>query len=309
MLQAAPWLRLSSMPVEKFGYPKHGGEPVLIDLVRKLVLKLTGKNYKHILITAGCTNAIGAYVHAIKKSDTKVMSSRSLYFPFYPGIAENAGLTLKPGTLGTIPDAVQVIDSPSNPGGLITLEGSGNMLWDAAYYSPTYGVKTEMTPPKTQIPPHIAMAGSLSKFTGINGIRLGWLATDDLALFEAAKKWSTHDTSGISWPSQWLGAQILTNADLDLFWSLSRSVIDDNRNTIQELDHIFGNQPVPSTGMFALFEVDPGIKRLLENAGVVIMPGSACGDTRDSVRINLAQTREATKAMVKDVLKADAKKS
>jgi len=308
MMLTAPHLALNPMPIGDFGYPKHGGEDELIDLIRKLCIRLTGKSYKHILITQGCTNAINAYCHAEADSKTEYFACRKLYFPLYLDIATNAGLIFKPGTLGKLLNSIEIIDSPSNPLGFVDgIDYGSRTLWDAAYHSPTYGVNISKAP-KTPIPAHVAMAGSLSKFSGINGIRLGWLATDEDELYKSALRWSTADTSGISWPSQWLGMEILKNVDLEAFWRRSAATIDDNKIEINKLSKIFGGQEIPDKGMFAFFEVDDRIHQILDKADVVTMPGSRCGDTGDSVRINLAHTREATAAMVKAVLKADRRK-
>lgn len=309
--EVAPWLSINTLPIETFGYPKHEGDEELVSLVRKLLRKLTGKNYQHILITQGCTHALNAYVAVEKKLDRNnwgefTLSTNKLYFPFYPGIAENHDLSFSPGQLGEISNSIQIIDSPSNPEGKICFEDYGNAIWDAAYYSPTYGVNINL--PRdlcTPIPNHVAMAGSLSKFTGINGIRVGWLATNDQELYDEAAKWVTYDICGVSGPSQWIAKEILKKIDLEEFWNVSRNVLDSNRTEVQKLSHIFGDQNIPTTGMFALFEIDNKLGKLLEKASVQVTPGSNCGDDRNSVRINLAHTNEATRAMVKAVLKVD----
>ena len=102
--------------------------------------------------------------------------------------------------------------------------------------------------------------------------------------------------------------EILSKVDLDSFWIKSKAILDNNRSEISKLGKIFGNQPIPTTGMFALFEVDNKIKEILKKADVETMVGSACGDSRDSVRINLASTNKKTQAMVRDILKIDKKK-
>lgn len=312
IIKTAPWLLLSPQPIASFGYPKHEGEESLVKLIGKLCKTLTGNKYKYVLVTQGCTHALNAYVWAEKDKELKAgdqdLATKSFYFPFYPGIAKNQGLRHAPGEIGKLYKAIQIIDSPSNPIGEITYGDLGRSVWDAAYYTPTYGVSTaNLDKKQTGIPAHIAMAGSLSKFSGINGIRIGWLATNDKHLYAQAASWISHDICGVSWPSQWLAEQILTKVDLEKFWKASRLVIDNNKNEIQKLSLIFGNQELPKVGMFALFEVDKKLKKLLEKASVSTMPGHLCGDKRDSVRINLAHTNEATKEMVKDILKADKK--
>lgn len=298
------------MPIDSFGYPKHEGEEELVILVRSLVRRLTGKNYEHILITQGCTHALNAYVAAQKEEKTVRVSTRKLYFPFYPGIAQNHGLIHSPSNTPSkvnFPYDLEILDSPSNPEGVVSSSFSdGRRVWDAAYYSPTYGVRTVGTREFcTPYPPHEAMAGSLSKLTGINGIRIGWLATNDQGLYDRAARWATLDTCGISLPSQWLAKEILTSVDMEAFWDKSKLVIDSNRTEVEKLSKIFGDQTIPDKGMFALFEVDSKLKELLDRSMVVTTPGQVCGDDRDSVRINLAHTNAATRAMVKTVLKND----
>lgn len=248
-----------------------------------------------------------------KKTNLRIydqtLATRKLYFPFYPGIAEIHGLTHSPGDIGTLKDAVQILDSPSNPEGIITgddLSQHSPLVWDAAYHSPTYGVRIKGTREFcTAIPPHEAMAGSMSKLTGINGIRLGWLATNDPKIYEKASAFVTYDICGASFPSQWLAKEILQNVDMEEFWTVSKNVLDNNRTELQKLSHLFGEQEIPSTGMFALFEVDNKLKKLLDKTDVITTPGYVCGDDRDSIRINLAHTNSITRSMVKAVLKND----
>lgn len=313
MIKTAPWLVFLPQPISSFGYPNHEGQENLLKLIEKLCKNLTGNKYKYILITQGCTHALNAYAWAEKDEDLKPgdqdLATNNLYFPFYPGIAKNQGLRHAPGQVGKLYKAIQIIDSPSNPLGEITYGDLGRSIWDAAYYTPTYGAITAnlIGRKQTSIPAHVAMAGSLSKLTGINGIRIGWLATNEKNLYQKAANWISHDVCGVSWPSQWLAEQLLTKIDLEKFWKISKAVIDNNKNEIEKLSLIFGNQEIPKMGMFALFEVDKKLKKLLEKASVATMPGFLCGDKRDSVRINLAHTNEATKEMVKSVLKADKK--
>lgn len=251
---------------------------------------------------------MNAYIYAEKDGHTS-LATRRLYFPFYPGIAEINGLIHNAGDIGNIKSSIQILDSPSNPEGIVDGNDYGRVVWDAAYYSPTFGVSISGSRTlTTSIPPHIAMAGSMSKMTGINGIRIGWLATNDENLYLKAARFVTYDICGVSGLSQHLAVQILKKVDLDSFWKRSKLVLDDNRTEIQKLAYLFGDQEIPKMGMFALFEIDNKLKRLFEKASVFFISGKICGDDRDSVRINLAQTNLATKAMVKAVLKADKKR-
>lgn len=306
LIKVAPWLSIAAPPIEKFGYPKHEGEDSLVQHVKKLLKIITQKDYEYVLITQGCTHALNAYVAAEKKENS-VLSTRRLYFAFYPGIAENHNLPFSPGSFGKVTNSVQILDSPSNPEGIITTGNHGRLVWDCAYHTPTYGVKIFPDKNQTPIPDHVAVAGSLSKLTGVNGIRLGWLATNDQMLYEKASRWATFDVCGVSGLSQWLGEEILSKVCLDTFWKASKAVVDNNKTEIEKLSYLFGNQKMPELGMFAFFEVDRKLRRLFDKASVYTTPGTACGDDKDSMRINLAHFNDTTKEMVKAILKADKK--
>jgi aspartate/methionine/tyrosine aminotransferase len=309
LLRVNPFLSISPSQIANLDYAPIEGYPELTILVRKLLRKLTGNNYEYITITQGCTHALNAYVHA-EKNNNEVLATRKLYFPWYPGVAANHGLTHKPGQLGDIRNAVQILDSPSNPEGEVgSIPPYGRVVWDAAYYSPTYGVNIGLTGDlNTHIPIHEAMAGSLGKFSGINGIKLGWLATNNFELYCKVSNYVSRDLCGTSGLSQLLACEILEKTDLDEFWKVSRLVLDSNRTELQKLAYLFGDQKIPDKGMFALFEVDKKLRMVLDKACVVTTPGTLCGDDRNSVRINLANTNKATKSMVRAVLKVDRKK-
>lgn len=300
---------------ENCGYPPHGGNLELIEEVRDLIVDLTNKRYKHVLITNGATHALNAYISAAKNGITKTLITHPLYFRMYPGIAKIHGLEHKvaekvnPSYYGA--GEIGIIDSPSNPEGKLTANSAWDIgtVWDAAYYTPTYcGYRNDQNALRCikVIPNHDAMAGSLSKLTGLNGLRIGWLATNNDDLFRKAYKYVEHDLCGASNPSQQAALQILKTVDLQEFYVESKALLDTNRDSMSRLSHIFGNQPIFQTGMYALFEVDLKLARLLEKASVNTLSGQSIGDTkRDSVRFNLANSARSTKAMVQAIIKAD----
>jgi len=303
-----------AMPWSLFGYPEHEGVMELRNLTKALIKNLTGREYRYIIITNGALQSLNAYVNSKVNSNTEILYTNNMYFAFYPNIAANMRLkhigdikkALNPGKQN-----IGIIDSPSNPMGDM-FDGNSqvkeNVVWDAAYFSPTYcGMKVNEKKLKCMpiIPDHDAMAGSFNKLTGINGLRIGWLATNSNIIFNRTLKYIESDTCGVSYPSQWAILQILKYVDLNAFFIESKDMLDVNRNEISRLDHLFSGQPIPDTGMFALFEVDQALKDLLAKANVKTMEGSLCGDTRNSVRFNLAKSIRDTKAMVDAVIRAD----
>lgn len=301
-----------------FGYPPHEGTQELIEQVTKLISDLTGLGYKHILITNGATHALNAYVYAAKRmyghrSEVTGLVTRNLYFFFYPQIAKVHGLehrTYSPNFDGNPnPDDIGIVDSPSNPEGIMTRQGliGSRVVWDAAYHSPTFcGVEKncKLVCPSIH-PAHEAMVGSLNKLTGINGLRVGWLATNSRSLYADAFYYVETTLCGVSFPSQDYAAKILERVDMQPFYRQSKRVLDNNREELQRLSYLFGGQPVFPYGMFALFEVDEKLRDLFERASVKVKDGKEIGDSRMSIRINLANTNESTKAMVDAVIEAD----
>lgn len=288
------------------GYPAHEGSPELISLVRNLVKKLTKKEYKHILITNGATNGLCAALSALSPEEIYI---NDRYFSFYPGITKQFAkkvysIPLKSSIITPHPKAVAVVDSPSNPRGelFIELETASNskmdVVWDAAYWSPAYLKSLHITP----VPEHKIMVGSLSKLTGINGIRLGWIAVDDDSHYEKALDYVTHNLCGVSALSQELAISILKHVNLDHFFSDSSSLIDDNKNEFSKVATLFGNQKIPDLGMFLYWTVDAELIKKIKDAGIIFTSGSFIGGSENEVRINLSRKRHLTKNLV-DLLK------
>ncbi len=290
-------------------YPRHAGEPELIAETQKYISSFWGgqKIYDHVLITNGCMQALAAAVHAMKTEETEKLVTRNVYFPFYPKLAEINGL-IRSGMAGKIYKDIWVWDYPS-PMGDVNRIGfvlpHANKIFDAAYFSPIFGLTQEDIP---SIPTifSTAMCGSFGKITGLSGLRLGWLATNDFMIYQKALNYIEGTTIGCNIVGQKVMVKILEDkVRFDRFAKEGQRMIDSNRTELQRLSQIFGNQEIPSKGMFALLEADDKIKQLFEKASVLTMDGEACGFRTPSMRINLSNSNEATKAMVDAVLKHD----
>ena len=292
-------------PWNDLDYPEHEGMPELIEHTRDLIQETTGIFYKWILITGGATQSINAYLYAAKKNRSEFIQgvlTNKLYYRYYPFAIKNHDLYHKacddvmPGE-----GEVHLIDAPSNPLGQ-TIPGykAEYTLWDSCYYSPTYfGLSS---PP---VPFHEASAGGYNKLTGLNGLRVGWLATQDKRIFDLALQYLEGEVCGISSLSQWSAIHVAKNANFNKFFKDSWSLICANKEEFSKLDHLFGHQSIPEVGMFALMEIDNRLEKLFEKSGVKFTDGKTMGDDRKSVRINLGKTYEETKRMVKEILKQD----
>jgi aspartate/methionine/tyrosine aminotransferase len=288
------------------GYPAHEGHPELIEEIKKLIKNLTKKDYKHVIITNGATNGLCASLHSLSPKEIFI---NDRYFGFYPGITKQfsrnvQSIPLKDSSFHHQSGSVVILDSPSNPrGDLITELDSlsattPKVIWDAAYWSPTYVTGLDNMP----MPTHDIMVGSLSKLTGINGIRVGWVATDSDEIYAKAADYVTHNLCGVSGLSQDLAKRILTHVNLEKFYSQSNQLLQDNKNELSSVANLFGGQPIPDLGMFAYWNADDLLLSKIKEAGIVFTCGSSVGGNKNEVRINLARKRHLTKNLV-DILK------
>lgn len=304
--------RIQFFKVADIGYDDEEGNPDLIESLKILTERLTGESYKYVCVTSGCTQAVNAAVSAFLLSGDEVLT-RNLYYPRYPYMFSQLGMqavTEKKADIDSVD--VCVVDSPSNPMGEIgeikDLPENIPVVWDAAYNTPTYGIldKYKQKPRR-----HDVFCGSLGKLTGINGIRLGWTATNNPDVHALIVRFVKNTTCGVSGFSSLMAIDILNkerHLDLESFFSKSRFLVDSNRVEIQRLANHFGLGSVPHSGMFAFFEIDEKLKRIFEKAEVVFTDGKNCGADFESIRVSLGNTNEATKEMVDQIIKIDRSK-
>jgi len=290
--------------IESLGYTPHLGEPALIEICKNLSERMSGHRPKHLVLTCGATGAIHAALYALKECWTDYVVTNKRYFPIYPGIVTVSGMVhinhAKRDILARngapTRSFISLVDSPSNPEGIVDIF-DGVDIWDAAYASRTY-TKTKAAPSSYKV-----MCGSLSKITGLSGLRLGWASTDNDEIAESMNRFVISSYVGLSKVSMDLASEILEVLDFDIFEELSAKYLDDNREQMQKLFNHFDQGPVPSRGMFAIFQMGKLEKKSLEKANIKWQPGSSWGEDDSWARLSLGQTREITKAAVKGVLK------
>jgi aspartate/methionine/tyrosine aminotransferase len=288
-------------------YPSHTGDPELVDMLKKVAYNQSGFNFKHLYVTNGCTGALNVAIAALKTDETFMGVIRPLHFPFYPSIVAQQGLLcVKSGDLNprasysgflTQKNYITIADSPSNPVG----EGyKGECdIWDAAYATKKYGGGKESCPESFKI-----MCGSLSKTLGLNGLRLGWVATNDDLLGEKLAQIVTCQYCGISQSQTFIAKRVLKKLDKggwDDFENLAYKKINANRGEWRKVLDQFG-LPVCEKGMFQVFEPDVRLRAAMMMSGVKWQSGLSFGGNEWLVRISMGQTNEITKKAVKLVL-------
>ena len=300
-------LFVSSKNIKGYGYPPAEGKPELVRQLRSLTKRLTGIHFEYICLTAGCTHAINAAVTCFKN---RYITYKIPYYPLYPKMFSLLNKTYVHNNFSVDKKTI-VADSPSNPLGIIGLDKieihiQDSLIWDGAYHSPTYGMKLGISPfesGKVNV-----FCGSISKLLGLNGLRIGWTATNTLQLHEDIVSYVKDSICGITLPAQDIIIPILEDREnLEKFFMESALLIQDNKEELLKLKNFFGSDNIPEYGMFGFFEVDNKMLDTINNARVVFTDGKDCG-CDSFVRINLGNTREMTKEMVNRILKEDGRK-
>lgn len=294
----------SAVLIESIGYTSHLGSTTLIEICKNLAERMSGKRPKHLVLTCGATGAIHAALYALKDHYTDYVVTNKRHFPIYPSIITTSGMMhinhakrdflARNGAKER--SFISLVDSPSNPEGIVDIFG-GVDIFDAAYASRTY------TPTIAAPKEYKVMCGSLSKITGLSGLRLGWASTDDDEVAACMNRFVVANYVGLSKLSMDFAEEVLEVLDLDRFEIISAKYLDDNREEVQKILNKFSQGTVPTRGMFAILRLGKSEKRALERANVKWQPGSTWGEDDSWARLSLGQTRETTRAAVKAILK------
>lgn len=306
-LSGAP-LMFDMDSLENMGYPAHDGDPDLIKLTKRVIKRNIGRDYEYVLITNGATGGVTVALRTYALLGYKqCWTEKPPYFRFYPDMINQAGL--KHCRMGKdvelIDNAVHLVDSPSNPLGRFTERKrlmNYPIVWDTVYFNKVY------SPGNYPQPDHNVLVGSYSKLLGLNGLRVGWIATNDSLLYESLKSVVAAEYCGISVPSAKIIMKTAGKFGEKQWESFERQAnfwLDWNRTEFGKLERFFGYTPVLPVGMFYYAPIDKQCRTLLEKSGVIWSPGSQLGATDDFGRFNVGQDPKVIQAAVKTILKND----
>lgn len=296
----------SAHTLEKFDYPNHEGDLDLIKLTKEVMRRQIGHEYKHVIMTNGATGGCVVSLRAYKQQGfTECYTREAPYYIRYPKMIEASGLSHSQINLNQTAQSTQsvlMLDIPSNPLGLMNTPWrfmNTPLILDGVYFNKVY-VKDI-----NYVPMHDVFVGSYSKLLGINGIRMGWIATNDDILYERIKQLITSEYCGLSTASSTILNQALRNFDWDIFEKNARAKLDLNRENWSKLNKFFGDKEVPEVGMFWYVPMDSSCKKLLEKTGIIWTKGSEMGTNDNFGRLNLGQDCELTEKVTKLILKND----
>lgn len=294
---------ISPKDLMKYDYPAHEGSQALISITADVIMKTLGLSYKHIFITSGATGGCVIAMRAFRQSGySHCLTRQAPYYVRYPKMIEAAGLIHTTNHLKERLNSVALVDLPSNPLGSMkspVVLGIPVIL-DAVYLNQVY-----MDPALVQYIPHDVLVGSYSKLLGINGIRLGFIATNEDLLASKMSELITSEYCGLSMSSQDVLTDQLPGFDWDQFFPYARFKLDLNREQFQKIEKFFGDTPVNPIGMFYYAPVDAKAKEILEKANVSYTPGSSMGTDDNFGRFNVGQDNRLVEEAIKAILKAD----
>lgn len=289
----------------KFDYPSFTGDSKLIEITKEVILRQTGIAYKHVFLTSGATGGCVISLRAAGRLGIGGCKIRKPpYYTKYPSMIAAAGLSMEYS-----PSCVNLIDIPSNPLGYVDrLPTSRFNIMDCVYYNNVY-----MDPLKRSLHRHNIsadsdshlMVGSYSKLTGLNGIRVGWIATNNGALVKTIEDLVIAEYGGISTASQEILKQLIQFVDWYEFEILARNKLDLNRELFSKLEKYFGDTPVSPIGMFYYAPTDTACRNLLKKSNIEYTCGSTIGTSDEYGRFSLGNSNEITELAVKSILKND----
>jgi aspartate/methionine/tyrosine aminotransferase len=286
-----------------YDYPTHEGDPALVEVTRQVIKRQTDQEYKHVFLTNGATGGVVIALRAYAQKGMEFCMTREApYYGRYPSMIAATGLKqIEENPRYPINTTVILLDLPSNPLGMISQIGPRGLatVIDGVYMNRVYSQIMY------GLPQHDAMVGSYSKLLGINGIRVGWLATNDDILAERFRDLVTAEYCGLSTASTDILLHTLQGLNWDRFEQYAKLKLDCNREEWVELERFFGGMPVPANGMFYYGPMDKKAQEIFEKAGIIWTKGSTMGTDDGFARFNLGQNNELIENAVKAVLKED----
>lgn len=291
--------------LSKFDYPLHTGDSELVEITKQIIKRQIGTDYRHVLLTNGATGGVAislrSYAH---RGYLQCQTRNAPHYMRYPGIINAAGLIHTDESFWTVnKETVILLDIPSNPLGLIDnpyTKITTPIILDGVYYNNVYTKGNVRTPFA-----HDILIGSYGKLLGINGIRVGWIATNDDILYERLKELVIAEYCGLNVSGTTILKKVLKDFRWDIFESDARANLNNNREQWSKLEKYFENEPVPEIGMFYYCKIDEACEKLLNKSSIIWTKGSALGTNDKYGRFNLGQSCELTREAVRGIIKND----
>ncbi len=199
-----------------------------------------------------------------------------------------------------------IVNTPHNPTGyLMSREDyeavhafareNGLLLFsDEVYRESEYDPVTRL-PAGCDLGEHAVSLGVTSKTYGLPGLRIGWVATQNSQIYEKMAALKDYTTICNSAPSEFLSEIAMRNR-----MKLAERNLDIIKSNLAIVDALFAHHPDlfswvrPRAGSMAFprllrGDVEEFCDRLVQKAGVLLLPGSVYDDTQNHFRLGLGR--------------------
>ncbi len=302
----------------RLGYTESRGAP---DLRRAIAGLYTRLDPEQILVHAGAEEAIFNFMNAMLAPGDHVVVHTPCYQSL-AAVARGVGAEVsawhgdpRNGWVLDLDDLVRsltprtrlvVVNFPHNPTGFLpgkpfveelshVAERHGFIVFADEVYRGLEHDPAGRLPAFADLNPNAVSLGVMSKAYGLAGLRIGWIATRNAALFDALAAFKDYTTICSSAPSEFLAALALRHGD---------AIVDRNlaiiRRNLAHLDRFFDrfgdrfDWQRPTAGSIAFptlrhGAVDAFCADLIANAGVLLLPGTLYGDGYNAFRIGFGR--------------------
>ena len=300
------------------GYTESQGSPALRTEISRIYETIQPE---HVLVHSGAEEAIYLFMHAMLSAGDHVI----VHMPSYQSLAEVArglGCDVSPwmareendwaldldelrGLLRPATKAI-VVNSPHNPTGYLMSRADFDsihrlvrdrgllLFFDEVYRESEYDPASRL-PAACDMGEHAVSLGVTSKTYGLAGLRIGWIATRNLEVYQRMASLKDYTTICNSAPSEFLAELALRHRQKLIDRNLG--IIRRNLADVDELFAVHANlfswvRPrAGSMGFPKLLKGDAEqfCDSLVRQAGVLLLPGAMYDDTGNHFRLGLGR--------------------
>lgn len=138
--------------------------------------------------------------------------------------------------------------------------------------------------------------GVMSKSFGLPGLRIGWIATRNKAIYEAVARFKDYTTICNSAPGEYLAEVALHQREAIL--GRNQAIIRHNLELLRDFFARHGDRfrwqppkagPIAFPALLGDVQIDNFCERLAEQAGVLLLPGTVYDDTENHFRMGFGR--------------------
>ncbi|MBI5936027.1 MAG: aminotransferase class I/II-fold pyridoxal phosphate-dependent enzyme [Chloroflexi bacterium] len=300
------------------GYTESQGSPALRTEICKLYETIQPEQ---VLVHTGAGEAIYLFMHAALKENDHVI----VHTPNYQSLAEVArgiGCDVNPWTAreengwtlnldelrGLLRPATKaiVVNTPHNPTGYLMPQADfdalnrfardcGLLLFSDEVYRESEYDPASRLPAACDFGDHAVSLGVTSKTYGLAGLRIGWIATHNRAIYERMASLKDYTTICNSAPSEFLAELALRHRD-----KLAARNLEIIQRNLSIVDAFLSRRADlfswvrPRAGSMAFpkllhGDIEEFCDRLVKKAGVLLLPGTMYDDTANHFRLGLGR--------------------